>query len=101
MRLIDADNIKGCAKYIKTNENFEPYIMVDDLVKVLDEQPTAYDIDKVVEELEIEKNKFSTLVEQCNKTGDFVMAEIYSQMSSEYTTAIEFVKHGGVGKVVG
>ena len=55
MRLIDADNIRDCAKYIKINEYFEPYIMVDDLVKLLDEQPTAYDIDNVVEELEERK----------------------------------------------
>ena len=52
MRLIDADSIRGCAKYIKTNEKFEPYIMIDDLSKLLDEQPTAYSVDKVVEELE-------------------------------------------------
>ena len=52
MRFIDADSIRGCAKYIKTNEKFEPYIMIDDLVKLLDEQPTAYDVDKVVEQLE-------------------------------------------------
>ena len=57
MRLIDADNIRDCAKYIKINEHFEPYIMVDDLVKLLDEQPTAYDIDKVIKELEKVKNK--------------------------------------------
>ena len=52
MRLIDADSIRGCAKYIKTNEKFEPYIMIDDLAKLLDEQQTAYDIGKVVKELE-------------------------------------------------
>ena len=51
MRLIDADSICGCGKYIKTNEKFEPYIMIDDLVKLLDEQPTAYDVDEVVEQL--------------------------------------------------
>ena len=37
MRLIDADSIRGCAKYIKTNEKFEPYIMIDDLAKFLDD----------------------------------------------------------------
>ena len=54
MRLIDADKIRDCAKYIKINEYFEPYIMVDDLIKLLDEQPTAYDIDKVIEKLKKE-----------------------------------------------
>ena len=59
MRLIDADSICGCGKYIKTNEKFEPYIMIDDLVKLLDEQPTAYGIDKVVEELEENASRYT------------------------------------------
>ena len=56
MRLINADNIGGCAKYIKINEYFEPYIMTADLVKLLDAQPTAYDVDKVAEELEADSS---------------------------------------------
>ena len=88
MRLIDADSIRGCAKYIKTNEKFEPYIMIDDLAKLLDEQQTAYDIDKVVSEL---------------KTDSSV--KLYgSQNSDNYMIpvkrAIEIVKQGGVGKDV-
>ena len=59
MRLIDADSIRGCAKYIKTNEKFEPYIMIDDLSKLLDEQPTAYSVDKVVEELEENASRYT------------------------------------------
>lgn len=51
MRLIDADKIMGCSKYIKINENFDPYITIDDLVKLIDEQPTAYSVDNAVEEL--------------------------------------------------
>ena len=78
MRLIDADNIRGLAKYIKTNEKFEPYIMIDDLAKGLDEQPTAYDIDEVVEELELESFKFG-------KDG---FSEKYVRLSD----AIEIVK---------
>lgn len=50
MRLIDADNIRGCAKYIKVNEGFDPYIMIDDLVKLLHEQPIAYSVDKAIDD---------------------------------------------------
>ena len=46
MRLINADKIIGFGKYIKTNSNFEPYIMIDDLVKVIDEQPTVKDVEQ-------------------------------------------------------
>ena len=58
MRLIDADKIRGCAKYIKINEYFEPYIMVADLIKLVEKQPTAYDIDKVVEKLKKRKQEY-------------------------------------------
>ena len=100
MRLIDADNIRGCAKYIKTNEKFEPYIMIDDLAKLLDEQQTAYDIGKVVKGLE-ERTDF---LKNCTKYGNKnakQQAESYSTMMM-YEVAdlvddlIEIVKHGGL-----
>ena len=84
MRLIDADSIRGCAKYIKTNEKFEPYIMIDDLSKLIDEQPTAYSVDNVVEELEKSKDKGSV-----TKTERLITKACVDK-------AIEIVKHGGV-----
>ena len=82
MRLIDANNIRGCAKYIKTNEKFEPYIMIDDLSKLLDEQPTAYSVENVVDELESELEKENIAID----LGEFRLFEI--------------VKQGVVGKAV-
>ncbi|MDY5967881.1 MAG: hypothetical protein SPJ08_02600, partial [Sphaerochaetaceae bacterium] len=85
-------------KYIKTNEKFEPYIMIDDLVKLLDEQPTTYDIDKVVEKLE-ERADF---LKDCTKYGNKnskQQAESYNTMMM-YEVAdlvydlIEIVKAG-------
>lgn len=81
-RLIDADNIKGCAKYIKTNENFEPYIMIVDLAKLLDEQPTAYSVGKAVEEL-------GKIEQHCLDVSDW-------QGQRAICDAIEIVKQGGV-----
>ena len=100
MRLIDADSIRGCAKYIKTNEKFEPYIMIDDLAKLLDEQQTAYDIGKVVKELE-ERTDF---LKNCTKYGNKnakQQAESYSTMMMYEIADLvddltEIVKHGGV-----
>ena len=88
MRLIDADSIRGCAKYIKTNEKFEPYIMIDDLSKLLDEQPTAYSVDKVIDELEKLKDKGSV-----TKTERLITQACVNK-------AIEIVKQGVVGKDV-
>ena len=100
MKLIDADSIRGCAKYIKTNEKFEPYIMIDDLAKLLDEQQTAYDIGKVVKELE-ERTDF---LKNCTKYGNKnakQQAESYSTMMMYEVKDLvddltEIVKHGGV-----
>ena len=88
MRLIDADSISGCAKHIKTNEKFEPYIMIDDLSKLLDEQPTAYSVDKVIDELEKLKDKGSV-----TKTERLITQACVNK-------AIEIVKQGVVGKDV-
>ena len=82
MRLIDADNIKGCAEYIKTNEKLDPYIMINDLAKLLDEQPTAYSVEKVV--LELKK-----IEENCIDMNDW-------KGQSAIADAIEIVKQGSV-----
>ena len=98
MRLIDADSIRGCAKYIKTNEKFEPYIMIDDLAKLLDEQQTAYDIGKVVKELEELKNKDICDYLDCDVCLYYKKCELETDQSNnlKWDKAIEIVKHGGV-----
>ena len=91
MRLIDADSICGCGKYIRTNEKFEPYIMIDDLVKLLDEQPTTYSVEKVVEELEEKASRYTKkYVTPYGNNGyrDVKAISIHK--------AIEIVKQGGV-----
>lgn len=50
MRLIDADNFIGFIKELK--EAGAEHVSFDDLMKFINNQPTAYDVDKVVEELE-------------------------------------------------
>ena len=91
MRLIDANNIRGCAKYIKTNEKFEPYIMIDDSSKLLDEQPTAYSVDKVVDELrELKMRYFLTIANTGDEKSDFA----YENVGNALDKAIEIVKAG-------
>ena len=91
MRFIDADSICVFGKYIKTNEKFEPYIMIDDLVKLLDEQPTTYDVDKVVEELEEKASRYTKkYVTPYGNNG-------YRDVKAiSINRAIEIVKQGGV-----
>lgn len=99
MRLIDADKIMGCAKYIKVDENFEPYITIDDLAKLLDEQPIAYDIGNVVEELEEMIHPNQLYFCKYAKGGcRHLDNDDKDCMECVVENAIEIVKHGGVGK---
>ncbi len=52
MRLIDGDLLKkNCKCTGKFEDNFKGVDLIE-LAKVIDAQPTAYDVDKVVKELE-------------------------------------------------
>lgn len=67
MRLIDADDFK---KFLnKLIELGAPY---EDVVKLLDNQPTAFDVDKVVEQLEKQKN----LIDKWEKRLE-ILDEVY------------------------
>lgn len=76
MRLIDADMlVKNCKCTGKFEDNFK-CVSLSDLRRVIGKQPTAYDADKVVEQLE------NYLFEKYCIEGD--------------TTIDEIVKGGGV-----
>lgn len=81
MRLIDVDNYKG--KVIASH----CYSGVNKLINV-DEIPTAYDVDKVVEKLEIEKDN-----PQGSSTSETINARMWNKAMQR---AIEIVKGGGI-----
>ena len=99
MRLIDAENFSKAMKdYFTEMITHHAYNVgcVDcnaDLQHLLDEQPTAYDVDKVAEELE----SFAKLAEDRWTNGTSKHAY---QEHKCWVKAIEIVKHGGVGKDV-
>ena len=88
MRLIDADkltgalNLWGCYKH----ENPKAYdtLMLYEILGAIEDQPTAYDVDEVVEELEKYGDKFSS-----ENQDDWWAASIVSDCE-------EIVKRGGV-----
>ena len=51
-RLIDADLLKKNCKCTGEFEDFFKCVSLSELAKVIDNQPTAFDVDKVVEQLE-------------------------------------------------
>lgn len=92
MRLIDADAFKTQIAGITIANNY-PTSKANAICKVIDAQPTAYDPDKVVEQLEeVEKIMTSPVNKDCFgeecKASDCMVCLI--------SKAIEIVKGGGV-----
>lgn len=93
MKLIDADALKEyCMRASKSDDDFRR-VSLATLASVIDAQPTAYDVDKVVEQLEeVEKIMTSPVNKDCFgeecRASDCTVCLICK--------AIEIVKGGGV-----
>ena len=69
----------------------------DTILRIINEQPTAYFVDKVVKELEeLKMRYFLTIANTGDEKSDFA----YENVGNVLDKAIEIVKQGGVGKVV-
>lgn len=93
MGLIDADALKEyCMNASKSDDDFRR-VSLATLASVIDAQPTAYDVDKVVQQLE----KLKSLV-PVNRVLDDIVNEKPKElgMLMAYRKAIEIVKGGGV-----
>lgn len=89
MRLIDADELvkflKGCTMSNGT------LINTNTMLSVIDKMPTAYNVDKVVAELE------TLRIDKCNYFGMLnVVAEKYDRANEMLDDAIDIVRKGGV-----
>lgn len=76
MRLIDADLLKKNCKCTGELEDYFKCVSLSELAKVIDEQPTAFDVNEIVEQLE------NYLFEKYCIEGD--------------TTIDEIIKGGGI-----
>lgn len=82
MRLIDADALKEyCMRASKSDDDFRR-VSLATLASVIDAQPTAYDPDKVVEQLEAYSN-----ADEAERLGTMPVVEL--------ADAIKIVKGGG------
>ena len=105
MRLIDADALIKNLSYLYTKNHIPIDMRTKEILTTIMEQPTAYDVDKVVGELKIIKE--DALAEYNigeynldNNIGNSI-AENYRKDMNEgkcfaYDEAIEIVKQGGV-----
>ena len=96
IRLIDADALK---KYIIGFNSKLTYTQALYL-KAIDEQPTYYDIDKVVDELEDRKKLHERLVDYETKNGTVTEKYQHIKAIDVLNDAIEIVKQGGVANDV-
>ena len=85
-RLTDADKLKEAItkKYLRGKKT---------LMKVIDEQPTAFDVDRVVEQLKKLKMRYYLTIAN---TGDEKLDIAYKNVGNALDRAIEIVKEGGV-----
>ena len=97
MRLIDADTLVKDLSYLYTKNHIPVDMRAKEILTTIMEQPTAYDIDKVVEELEeLKMRYFLTIANTGDEKSDFA----YENVGNVLDKAIEIVKQGGVRKDV-
>ena len=109
MRIIDADklieilemnnrNLQGQIKDERVEVQKVVYeaqlYSTMEMIRVIEEQPTAFDVDKVVEQLE--EKRFKTNWFMANNINDTTRFSIESNRAFAYDTAIEIVKAGGI-----
>ena len=85
MRLIDADKLKK--DMLLKNILGEPMQkIIDRYIHIVDEQPTAFDLDKAISELK--RDKF--VESEC------ILSDVHQGYNAGLSRAIEIVKGGGV-----
>ena len=89
MRLIDDDLLKKNCKCTGEFEDNFKCVSLSELAKVIDNQPTVFDLDKVVEQLETRKARAAAL--QKENTSEYFEGE-----TDAFEFAIKIVKEGGV-----
>ena len=96
MRLIDESELKkSIEKWLNPDPNADRMVDIDDIavsvMMEIEEQPTAYDVDKVVAELTKRAEEFAWGVSEFQEG-------YYAGMKEELRQAIQIVKGGGVNE---
>ncbi len=86
MRLIDADTLIKDLSYLYTKNHIPVDMRARETLSTVMEQPTAYDVDKVVEQLENERKFWENAYD----------SNLGKEKARSYEHAIEIVKAGGI-----
>lgn len=90
MGLIDVDVLKKDLKSVTLSNG--TLLNTNTVLLLLDKYPTAYDVDKVVKELEAEQQKYAA---QALETDDVDIVFRCTIKETTMQTAIDIVKRGG------
>ena len=102
MRLIDADLLKkNIAKWLQGSDPQETeMVKLDDIavsvIMEIEEQPTAYDVEKVVAKLEYEKSLQEYMTHNACRRFHMAQANIHRCVEQYYQRGIDIVKNGGI-----
>ena len=93
MRLIDADKLKEAIEEEKDDNDYMCRLCLESIKEIIDEQPTVFDLDKVVKQLKDLKAMYWVSIAN---TGDEKLDVAYEKVGNALDKAIEIVKCGGV-----
>ena len=92
-RLIDADKLKEAIEEEKDDNDYMCRLCLESIKEIIDEQPTAFDVDKISKEL-VKQKKIAN--KKMNESDDTYSMSYYDGFSSGLAIAIGIVKGGGV-----
>ena len=95
MRLIDAEKLKQQITAVTVINGYDA-AFANKLCKIIDSQPTAYDVDKVVEGLEEMVSFEESRAAECDERNKLVLLHIHEANAAACRWAIKFVKPGGI-----
>ena len=98
-RLIDSDLLKKNCKCTGEFEDNFKCVSLSELAKVIDKQPTAFDVDKIIRQLkEIRQKEYTACSDQKCECCRYFVTCSYGDKADKLALdrAIEIVKGGGV-----
>lgn len=96
MRLIDADKFKEWVDAGHLRSPSEQCLSENNVINMIDLQPTAYDVDKVVEQLEERKiNREKEYKTASLQEGSYMLSMVFRESTKAYQKSMEIVKAGG------
>lgn len=90
-RLIDADKLKEVIEKEKDDNDYICGLCMESTKEIIEEQPTAFDVEKVIEKLQVLSDKAADDIAVCEADA----CQYYDGYGDGLDRAIEIVKRGG------